>query len=428
MELTRLKNLYEYLKFCDRCSKCKFVNLERITSWRFSYGCPAVARYNFHIYASGGKLDMALALCDGRINELNDNVVDIIYRCLMCASCDVSCKYTKDSEPFEVIQQLRITCVENGYLHPAIMPLIDWLRKEDNMMYASKADRGKWAEGLDIKDINREKAKVYFHAGCRYSFDEGLWPAARSAVNLLKKANVDVAIAGKEEICCGGRAYDMGYEGELTKYAESNFDMLKRARVETVVTPCADCYYAFKVLYDKIGRKLPMEVLHITEYLNRLVGEGRLKPAKKIPMKVTYHDPCHLGRKGEPYIHWTGVIKHSLKEASEHVPPKEIRRGTYGIYEPPRDILKAIPGLRLAEMERIKEYAWCCGSGGGAKDTNPEFAIWTANERIAEAESTGAEAIVTACPWCKRNFLDATGQSGSKLKVYDIVELLEAAI
>jgi Fe-S oxidoreductase len=428
MEVTRLKNLYEYLKLCDRCSKCKFVNLEHLTSWRFSLGCPAVARYNFHIYSSGGKQDLALSLCDGRIKELNDNVVEIIYRCMMCGSCDVSCKYTKDRDPLEVIQQLRITCVENGYLHPVFIPLIDGLRKEDNMMLAKKADRGNWAKGLDVKNITEEKAKVYFHAGCRYSFDEELWPVVRGVIQLLKRANVDVGIAGKDEICCGGRAYEMGYEGELVKYAESNFDMLKGSGVETVVVACADGYHAFKVLYDKIGRKLPMEVLHITEYLDRLIKEGRLKPRKNVPMKVTYHDPCNLGRKGEPYIHWDGEIKYPLKDAPFHMPPKEFMRGTYGIYEPPRDILKAIPGLQLVEMERIKEYAWCCGSGGGVKDSNPEFALWAASERIAEAEGTGAEAIATACPWCKRNFMDAISQNGSNLKVYDIIELVEASV
>jgi Fe-S oxidoreductase len=110
------------------------------------------------------------------------------------------------------------------------------------------------------------------------------------------------------------------------------------------------------------------------------------------------------------------------------MPPKVFMRGTYGIYEPPRDILKAIPGLQLVEMERIKEYAWCCGSGGGVKDSNPEFALWAASERIAEAEGTGAEAIATACPWCKRNFMDAISQNGSHLKVYDITELVEASV
>ena len=109
-------------------------------------------------------------------------------------------------------------------------------------------------------------------------------------------------------------------------------------------------------------------------------------------------------------------------------PPKTYRRGTHGVYEPPRDVLKNIPGVKLAEMTRIKEYGWCCGAGGGVSESNPEFAQWTATERIEEAESTGAEAVVTACPMCEKTLSEAISSTGSRLKVYDIVELVEKAI
>jgi Fe-S oxidoreductase len=202
--------------------------------------------------------------------------------------------------------------------------------------------------------------------------------------------------------------------------------MIKKSGAEILVTGCADCYYAFKVLYDKFGMKGDLQVLHATEYLASLIRDGKLKPTKEVGIKVTYHDPCHLGRLGEPYIHWEG------KPVPGHIrifdPPKEFRRGTYGVYEPPRDVLKSIPGLKLVEMDRIKEYAWCCGAGGGVKETNPEFAKWTARERIEEAQSTGAEAIVTACPGCEQNFGATIKENGSSLKVYDVVELLEKAI
>jgi len=193
-----------------------------------------------------------------------------------------------------------------------------------------------------------------------------------------------------------------------------------------VVTACAYGYHAFKVLYDKYDLRGDLEVLHITEFLDRLIKDGKLKPAKKLTMKVTYHDPCHLGRLGEPWIRWEGKPVPGSQRRFD--PPKEFRRGTYGIYEPPRDVIRAIPGVRLAEMDRIKEYAWCCGAGGGVSVSNPEFSRWTANERIAEAEATGAEAIVTACPWCEKNFTEAIKTSGSRLKVYDIVELLDKAV
>jgi len=416
------------MEICDRCSKCKYTHIEQIKSWRFSYNCPAAYRYHFHIYSAGGKGNLALAMIDDRITEITDNALDMIYRCNMCGSCEVGCKYVRDKETFEVLQQLRITCIENGFLHPALMPVIDGLRKEDNMVLGLKADRGNWAKGLNVKDITKEKADVYFHVGCRYSFDEELWNIPRDSIQLLQKAGVDVGIAGKDEACCGGHAYEIGYEGETIKYAEHNLELVKAAGAKTLVTSCADGYFTFKVLYDKLGKKLPVEVLHITQYLARLIEEGKLKPTKSLPMTVTYHDPCNLGRKGEPWIHWEGKFQKAGTEDAKFVPPREFRRGTYGVYEPPRDVIKSIPGLSLVEMERIKEYAWCCGAGGSVRDLEPDMAMGTALERIAEAEGTGAEAIVTACGWCKRNLTDAINQNGSNLKVYDVVELLKETI
>jgi len=203
-------------------------------------------------------------------------------------------------------------------------------------------------------------------------------------------------------------------------------EILKESGVKILVTGCADCYHAFKVLYDRFELKGDLEVLHTTEYLNRLIKQGRLKPAKNVSLKVTYHDPCRLGRLGEPWIHWQG------KEIPGPIrlfdPPREFMRGTYGVYEPPRDVLRSIPGLKLVEMERIKEYAWCCGSGGGVSEANPEFARWTAAQRIAEAKSTGAEALVTACPGCQSIFSNNLQENVKTLKVYDVVELLAESV
>jgi Fe-S oxidoreductase len=218
----------------------------------------------------------------------------------------------------------------------------------------------------------------------------------------------------------------MGYEKDFLKQAKKNMAMLQKAGAKTVVTSCADGYQAFKVLYDKYKLKGDLEVLHISEFIARLLQEGRLKLRKKVDLAVTYHDPCRLGRLGEPWIHWEG--KKIPGDRFVFDPPKQYRRGSNGVYEPPRDVLKSIPGVRLTEMTRIKEYAWCCGAGGGVGDSNPGFAKWTAAERIDEATSTGAEAIVTACPWCEKTFNEAIAETGSSLKVYDIVELVENAL
>jgi len=418
-----LEDYREEMERCCRCSACKFIPMDIVDSYEYVTVCPSIARYNFHAYSGGGRLNVALGMLDGRV-PYSEEVLNIIYRCQMCGACDISCKYNRDMEPLETLYALRIRAVEEGQLLPDHLAIIEGLRKEDNMVQGLKADRGKWAEGLDVKNISKEKTEVLFHAGCRYSFDQELWPLARAAINLIKKAGIDVGIAGREEVCCGGRAYAMGYEGELIKYAEHNGEIFKQAGAKTLVTCCADGYQAFKVMYDKVGKKLDLQVFHISEYLDLLIKQGNLKPTKKGPMVVTYHDPCHLGRLAESYIHWKGELKIEPDKPILHVPPKKFRRGHEGVYEPPRNILRNIPGLRFVEMKRIKEHAWCCGAGGGVLEAYPDFAIWSALQRIEEAECTGAEAIVTACPWCKKNFSDAIKQNGNRIKVYDLIELL----
>jgi len=421
-----LKDYQADMERCERCSYCKWVPPIKMRNPRFATVCPSIARYNFHAYSAAGRYHAALAFLRERFGY-SDGLLDILYKCQMDGACDVACKEGRELEPLEAMREFRTQCVQDGQLLPALVPFIDGLRKEDNLLQQPRAERGKWAEGLGVKNIPQEKAEVYFHAGCRFSYDEELWPVVRGVVSLLGDAGIDVGIVGKDELCCGGRPYEMGYEGEFTKYAESNTEMFKVAGVKTVVTSCADCYCTFKVYYEKVGKK-EVEVLHTVEYLNRLIQEGKIKLTKKVPMKVTYHDPCHLGRLGEPWIPWEGVEKKVLGQLILHDPPKEFRRGTNGVYEVPRDILRSIPGLELVEMERIKEYAWCCGAGGGVKEAYPEFATWTARERIEEAESTGAEALVTACGWCERNFKDAIKEMKNGIKIYDVVELIRQAV
>jgi Fe-S oxidoreductase len=418
---------YEHdMQRCSRCSYCKWIPWGYMRNSDFIQGCPSVSRYNWHAYAAGGKFNMAYSIMRDRV-EVSDAFLDILYKCQMDGSCDISCKVHQDIEPLQLMQELRIKCVEEGQLVPAHMFVIDGLKKEDNMMLASKTDRGRWAEGLDVKHLTEESAEVVFHAGCRYSFDEELWTIARGGITLLKDAGVDVGIMGVDEACCGGRAYELGYAGELAKYAEHQAETFRMAGVKALVTPCADCYACFRVLYDKIHKKLGIEVFHITQYLDRLIKEGKIKMTREVPLTVTYHDPCHLGRLGEPWIHWQGK-ETKVGQLIVHDPPKKYRRGANGVYKAPRDILENIPGLKLVEMYRIKEYAWCCGAGGGVIDAYPDFAIWTGAERLREAKAVGAKAIVSACPWCERNFLDTVKETGEKIEVYDIIELVQKAI
>jgi Fe-S oxidoreductase len=164
-----------------------------------------------------------------------------------------------------------------------------------------------------------------------------------------------------------------------------------------VVVSCADGLSHLRLLYPKLDIKMNFEVLHLVEYVDRLSGEGKIKFTGEVPMKVTYHDPCHLGRYA-------------------------------GIYDAPRNLLSHIPGIELVEMERNREHSWCCGAGGGVKQAYPEFSLWTAEERIKEAKATGATALVTACPWCEKNFKEAIKEYGEDIEVYDIAEIAARAL
>lgn len=427
--LLELRDYMSDMKRCARCSLCKWPPLAQLKSWRFSNMCPSITRYNFHTYSGGGRMALGLALAEGRLEDITDELLNIVYRCTACGACDSSCKYNSELEVLWPIYSTRAYLAGMGYFFPEHSMIIDSLRKEDNIMMKPKTDRGKWAEGLKVKDLSRgEKAEVVYHAGCLYCYDPELSIIARETVTLLQKAGVDVGIRGSQESCCGSIAFQLGFQGEFIKFAESNIDDWNAAGVSSVVTSCACGFGIMKSVYPLLGKEMKFEVLHITQYLDRLIKEGKIKLDRSIKSRVTYHDPCNLGRKSEIYIPWKGIEKKVLGQFILREPEKVIHRGWNGIYEPPRDIIRSVPGIELVEMERIKEYSWCCGAGAGVKQCLDDFALWTASERIAEAKSVGAEAIVTACPWCERNFKDAIAASGDDILVYDLVELLRQAM
>ena len=427
--LLELKDYMGDMKRCARCSLCKWPPLAQLRSWRFSNNCPSIARYNFYSYSGGGRMALGLALAEGKLDDVTDELLNIVYRCTACGACDSSCKYNSELEVLWPIYSTRAHLAGMGYFLPEHSMIIESLRKEDNTMMQPKADRGKWAEGLDVKDLSKgEQAEVVYYAGCLYCYDPELSPIARDAVMLLRRAGVDLGIMGSQESCCGSIAFQLGFQGEFIKFAESNIDDWNAAGVSKVVTSCACGFGIMKAVYPLLGKEMKFEVLHITQYLDELIKEGNLQLSRSFPARVTYHDPCNLGRKSEAYVPWKGEEKKVLGQFILREPEKIVHRGWNGVYEPPRDIIRGVPGIELVEMERIREYSWCCGAGSGVKQSMNDLALWIASERIEEAKSVGAEAIITACPWCKRNFKDAIAESGDNLMVYDLVELVKQAL
>ena len=416
-----LKDHEADMQSCCRCSACKLIPLEKITGQEFSNACPSISRYNFHSYSGGGRMGFGLGLIRGRV-EYTPKTAEVVYNCNLCGACDVSCKYGMEFDVLEPLYAVREEVVQHGQASPVWDKLVKGMKKQAPVTTGSLGKRAEWYKGLDVKDSVTEKAAVVYHAGCLASTDAAAGKVANAAVSLLKKAGLDVGVAKTQELCCGGRSYEMGYREAALEQAKLNVARLKESGATELVTGCAHCYQYFKLLYPKLGLDPGVKVTHVVEKLAELVQQGALKPTKAVDMTVTYHDPCHLGRLSEPWIAWKGVQRE--RHFRVYDPPRTLRRGTNGVYEPPRDLLKSIPGLKLVEMDRIKEYAWCCGAGGGVRETNPEFAAWTAGERLREATATGAEALVTACPHCARNLSPSDGG----LRVYDVVEILDKAI
>jgi Fe-S oxidoreductase len=411
---------------CSQCSYCKWIQFDQMKSWRFAKNCPSISYHNFNSFSARGRYAVARSLIRGE-SGYSDAVREIAFTCLTCGSCDVSCKVCRyNLEPLEMVRELKFRLVDEGHGLDAHRAIIESLDQTQNTMRQPQAGRGAWSDSLDVPRLASEKAEVLFHAGCRFSYDPDLQQSARAAVLLLKNAGVDIGIMGEREICCGGRIYSMGYRDEFARFARATLAAWARAGVKTVVTSCADGYHAFKRLYPQLGSQV--QVIHTVEFLARLLQGERLIFSSEIPMTVTYHDPCHLGRQGEPYVPWAGVEKKIKSQIVVYEPRRPRYNGAWGVYDPPREILRSIPGVELVEMERIREYSWCCGAGGGVREAYPEYSQWTARERIAEASATGAEALVSACPWCERNFADAAAALGEPMPVYDIVELVQKAV
>ena len=418
-----LENLRHDANGCIRCSNCKWVDHIYMKSVRFARICPITQKHAFNLYSAPGLMYSALAIMDNGI-RFTPALLDALYKCTSCGACDVRCKRNLDPEILSVIEALKAKAVEVGAgpmaEHRAVAKNIETTH---NRYSAPHADRLNWLTE-DIKPS--VKADILYFVGCAASYADP--SIARATARTLLSAGTDFMVS-TDETCCGHLLYSTGQFDAFKRQAERNIKMLEQSGAKTVLLSCAEGYKTWKVDYPKILDKstsdMNYNVVHITEHVDTLLKSGHVTFTKQVPLKVTYHDPCNLGRLSEPWYHWEGTYE----RYGVPNPVKHFRRdGHAGVYEPPRNILKSIPGIELVEMERMKENAWCCGGGSGAELAFPEFASWAASERIGEAKETGAEAIVTSCPVCKQLFQRTAKENQTNMKTYDMAEIIEKAL
>ena len=320
-----------------------------------------------------------------------------IWRCTTCGRCPQRCP--RGVGILEVGMANRRLATEFDVFPAHVKPIrgiTQSLTSEGNPLNEDKEKRANWTEGLSVKTFEEGMEILYFPC-CYLSYDPRLKKVAKATVNILNKAGVDFGILGVQEKCCGESIRKTGNEELFKRLAKENIKTFIDNGVKKILVSSPHCYHAFKNDYAEF--KVNFEVVHITQYLNELVNEGRLKLNKEYLKKVTYHDPCYLGRHNS-------------------------------IYDEPRDTLNKVPGLELSELPDARADSLCCGGGGGRiwMETPKEERF--SDLRLEQVSQIGAEVLVTSCPYCITNFEDSrmNREDSESMEVKDITELIQEVI
>ena len=319
-----------------------------------------------------------------------------MWRCVTCQACVERCP--RSVGIIDVIRALRRGITELGIakVPDSLRITLKNIAGTGNPLGEPPENRANWAKDLDIKEYTEGTEWLYF-TGCMASYDPQLQRIPRAIVNLLRKARVDFGILGSRETCSGESVRKVGDEQLFQTLARTNIDSFKELGVKKIVTTSPHSYHTIKNEYPELGGNF--EVIHYSRLLLELIKEGRLKPSKELNKKVTYHDPCYLGRHN-------------------------------GIYDEPRQILQSIPGIELIEMPRSRENSLCCGGGGGGIWMETRKSERFADIRLEEAIEIGASVLAVTCPYCMSLFEDSvlSLDKGDIIEIKDVAELLEEVI
>jgi Fe-S oxidoreductase len=356
-----------------RCGKCKLCSIATYhPNENYLSICPSGEYYHYQAFYAPGRLEVLRGIMDGEI-ENSDGLLKVAYACTLCGACYEKCRKISSIEQnhTEIFEEMRNLLVEKGCMTDAHCDIVEKVSKTGNA-YGAPA----------LQDYGHGKPEdtLYF-IGCTSRNRE---PEIVDAMIAVLEASGEKFHIFGDETCCGSVLFRTGQHEAAGIQVERNTRAIKESGVKRIVFTCPGCLMTFRKNYPDLG----VELLHSTEFITQCLN--RL-PLKKLDMNVTYHDPCHLGR---------------------HL----------GIYNEPREILNRITNMH--EIKRKREQSWCCGSGGGVKSAFDDFALWSARERISEAKEA-ARILTSACPFCKRNLVEAADGS---MEIYDVVELVKLAL
>lgn len=315
---------------------------------------------------------------------------EIIYACTTCHLCNHRCR--RQVQTVDFIRGIRQLIAETGFLPSIYRNILFSVKTFGNPWSEEREKRDLWTKGIDVP-LYRKDMDYLLYTCCTNVFDSSRKRTLIALVRLLKNANVSFGIIGKEENCCGESIRKIGAEEDFQVLVKKNTEILKRTEARKIITVSPHCHYTLKCEYPDFGGAF--EIVHYTELLARLVQEGRLVLKAPSPKRVSYHDPCYLGRNS-------------------------------GIYDPPRSLIQSISGTQFVELTKNRESSQCCGGGGGG--------IWfggsntkLSNVRIEDAIEKEVNILVSACPYCLKMLEYSNQLLGEKLKVMDIAEFLDEA-
>jgi Fe-S oxidoreductase len=328
---------------------------------------------------------------------LTDIESEEMWRCTTCGRCPQQCP--RDVKQIESGISLRRIATEYGVFPTSVKPIrtiSGSLVGEGNPLNEERKKRADWAEGLSVKTFTEGMEVLYFPC-CYLSYDPRLKKVARATANILNRAGVDYGILGAKENCCGESIRKTGDEDVFKRLAKENIKTFIDHGVKKILVSSPHCYHTFKNEYPEF--MVSFEVVHISQYILELIDEGRLHFSKEYGKKVTYHDPCYLGRHN-------------------------------GIYDEPRGILKKIPGLELNEIPESRVDSLCCGMGGGRIWMETPKGERFSDLRVEQAIGVGAEELVTFCPYCITNFEDSrlNREDSESIEIKEITEILQEVI
>ncbi|MCX7681002.1 MAG: (Fe-S)-binding protein [Anaerolineae bacterium] len=370
--------------YCVRCGLCLSA-------------CPGYRHSLNETDSPRARIALVRALKEGLLEVPTDGYARAFFRCLLCGACTFVCPSGVAVD--RILELTRGELAHLGLLPRALSDLDERVVHYRNISAEQNAGRLIWADNLPTPPtgLGRTRAEVIYFVGCVGSFFPRSYVVPQSLVQILDRASVEYALLGGEEWCCGYPLFINGEPERARELIRHNVEAVKSMGARTVVTTCPSCFYFWKHSYPAaLGEELGLEVQHAAEFLARLLESGALTLRERAEV-VTYHDPCDLGRKG-------------------------------GVTEAPRRILRAIPGLRVVEMEENRAGSHCCGGGGNLESFDPAVSLAVARNRVRQAAAVGAATIVSACQQCERTLANAARAERLRIKVKDITEMVLEAL